>query len=341
MLIDLDELDFSGKEATRESMRDKYRGTPFESIVIKLDSYDLFDWFDVLAENRDKITDLENVIGTKDLELSGIISESEFIRVLAESDKAEWNDPMVFISVYCLALAEIIENEFESDEEFITYLREEIGVSERGEEQLVELQEEMSEAESEKPGMMDLFVRKDFNSDLAKRLSFVGGMLGMISVGSKWDKEPEIGQYLVWGVSKPDHEVEGTYYVAVKVVEKNEEPIMLDEVVEEEVSEEDNVQVDLYTTVEVETIAYEPEVLELYPAHFLVNEDPNETSEVGPQREPEFEIYDESPLPLDELSRPMNDPKAILDRFEDVPEELQENPEEITGDDIVVDEDEE
>lgn len=282
----------------RESFKENYGDRIATPIVKELDEFNLFDWFDVVYENRDSVTELDSVIGTKDLDVEELLNDKELFKTLAESDETEWIDPLYFSIVMFAELAKVIEDEFESDEEFIAYLKEQNDLSEEEAETIEELHESIQDSdedEDEEGMLLDLFVgdSEEFQLEFASLFDRIATLMGL-GIPPQWSSEPpQVGEYIVYTI-----EGEGkTGRIVLKVVDMETNEMWLSDLVED-VSDEEDILLEQISSPVVENIASEEEVTEIYKNHYLL-QDINETNTLEPDVEDDIEVFDENPLPLE------------------------------------------
>ena len=109
------------KEEHLTELRDATEGTFLEGLPDELEENANMDWMDVLVENESEIT-VDAVIGQEDIDEEDIMEKPEIIKLLAKSDKANWNDPSQTLSIAARFIGEAIEEEFDSDSELIEYV---------------------------------------------------------------------------------------------------------------------------------------------------------------------------------------------------------------------------
>ena len=310
------------KEEHLTELRDATEGTFLEGLPDELEENANMDWMDVLVENESEIT-VDAVIGQEGIDGEDIMEKPEIIKLLAKSDKSNWNDPSQTLSIAARFIGEAIEGEFDSDSELIEYVEttdENILFEGESAEDLREDYSKLRNTEKEEQSMnlLSLFTPDgDFSSLFAQNfIAFAEFIEFSQALLDGWENEPEVGQYGVIELSpqerdveNPDNDIESTdttHHIVVKFVDDREDGLSLNDILKDiedgaKVPEEENYIVESVKHYRLELISYDTELLEYYLQHRIIKADPDEDLWITPGFEEEFHaLYDENPLPLDE-----------------------------------------
>lgn len=290
--IDLDEL-VLGKDIgeVKKLIKNNHGDEIGDEICKSLESENLFEWIRVLNESDESVLDSESFIGTKDLELEGILNFGEIIKILSDSDNVGWRDPSRF-SVYLYSgLADAIESKFESDREFIEYM--EVNTDEDVE-KLYDIHDMLYNEDDDKMTMIRMFISEDeYDLKFSELYASTASMYSLtIPDESKWDSEPSIGDYAVFSATKDDG-TGGKVLLRIKDIEEQE--LKHSDVSDEPV--DDDFVLDTRKNIIVENIAHEDDVFEAYDNHFLI-QDTMETNKLEPRYNDSVTFYKENPLPF-------------------------------------------
>lgn len=292
--IDLEDL-VLGKniDEVKQLLKDNHGDEIGDEICRFLEVKDLFDWIKVINNAERDVLDSDSFIGTKDLELEGILNFRKILKILSDSDNVSWRDPSRF-SVYIYSgLAEAIDSKFDSDREYIEYMEDKNTDEEN--EKLYELHNSLhSEDEDELMSIIGMFGSKDeYDLKFSKLYSATSRMYDLtIPDESEWDSDPNIGDYVTFSATKDDG---SGGKVLLKIKDIKEEELRYSDISDEPV--DDDFVLDTRKSLVVENIAHEDDVFEAYENHFLI-QDTMETNKLEPRYNDSVTFYKENPLPF-------------------------------------------
>lgn len=284
--IDLRDFAFNKKsEGVKEIIRRRNSTVVAEDVIESLEQNELFEWFNIVYENRDSVTELDSALGTKGFNIFGLLNHAELYKVLSDNPTTYWGMPLVFLSQFYMNLSASIDENFDSDEEFIEVTAQE---SDKTRDELERVYSMYQNIES----------RFDFlavESDLlfAKASEYLTlQILPLINI-TEWDETPEVNQYIEIEVYKNKDQDRGT--IVSRVTEQILKQTYLSEIAPdiEEDSEED-ILLEEYVEIRVEHIDHDEIVNKKYSDHPILPH--NEGSVVyGSKEQDKLTVYDERP----------------------------------------------
>lgn len=307
--VDLDVLDgqFNTRGEYIERIREATEDTFLESVPDRLEEEADLEWLNVLHERQDEIV-VDNVIGTEGLDADDLIQDVEIIRVLVDDDRCHWSDGIYTQGTMLTLIGERIEEEFDTDTEFIEFVESYDGTELFADvddirELYRELRQQYEDQDDSPNSLLSLFT-PDADLVFSRKYLEVGSFLRQMATQQRgWDNEPEVGQYAVMTVEvgpqhedKTEFELGETFKIVGKFIDKKVEEVDLSDDFESD--EEIIVEIPSY---KFQTISYNSDILDVYPKHFLIESDEDaESRYISSSRETDITLHDENPLPLDD-----------------------------------------
>lgn len=273
----------------KEKLAENYGSDIADPVINELESENLFDWIDLLCENKETILDTNNVIGTEDLDLEELLDKNKTVRILVDSDRSSYDSPSRFSSILYTGLANQIDKRFDSSEEYANYLIEEECIDENMKDRF------LTKINSDELGIA--FIESDLDSKIAQLYDEMGYYFAMSLVG--WDTDNvDSYSYLVQTVAKKGYDKDGK--IAFTIENTVTDNLMLSDVLDsvKEDSAENEIIDSYIGNVECYVIAYDSVVTDMYENHKYATKDRHELCEISFAERDKIKFYDENPLPL-------------------------------------------
>lgn len=191
-------------EQLKQELRDTH-GSLINNTIDVLEEENLFNWIDVLYESRQKDIDK---FSSKDFIQGSVMSYTDIVKILYNSDKARWNDPTKFGYTLYMKLADSINTKFESDEEYIKYLEKNTELTER---KIDNIKREYKKLNFQD---RDYQIYEEYQSKFVKLYLTVSLELSEFNI-SQIDKRPQKGQYIIYNPQTHDNVTDGKVVLEV------------------------------------------------------------------------------------------------------------------------------